>query len=268
VYSYAPPGPVLDTARMMARRAVALDSTSPEARTAFAVALGDGGDFAGAEREFRRAIELGPSNARAHYMYSILLVALGRGEDALRETQRSADLDPFAPRGVLAMRRYAEYLLTGQRSYLKKLPVRERRPILKLEPGEPWARAREGVEHAQEGRCAEARSEIRLAQQLVPPDNLIMLRFVGLMYWSCGEHARARATLTRMKRHSDAHEQGFHIASLHVAFGETDSAFVWLDRQRWNLAELSSLSAGRWMDPLRSDPRFPQLLRRLGLRGS
>ena len=268
VYGYASPGPALDSSRMMARRAIALDSTSPEARTALAVALGDGGDFGAAEREFRRAIELGPSNARAHYMYSVLLVALGRGEEALREAQRAQELDPFAPRGLLAMQRYAVYLITGQRNYLKELPLRERRPILKLEPGEPWARAREGVEYAQEGKCAEARGEIESAQQLVPPNNPEMLKFVGAVYWWCGERPRARALLAKMKRRPDAQDHGFHIAWLHTMFGEKDSAFVWLEHQRWTIAVLSGLSAGRWMDPLRSDPRFPQLLRRLGLRGS
>jgi hypothetical protein len=164
------------------------------------------------------------------------------------------------------MLRYAEYLVTGQRSYLKQQAVQVRRPILRLEPGEPWARARDGVDYAQEGKCVEARSAIELAQQQVQPDNLIMLKFVGLMHWFCGERARARASLAKMKRHPAAPEHGYHISWLHVAFGEKDSAFVWLDRQQWTLAEFSSLSASRWIDPLRSDPRYPRVLRRLGLR--
>jgi TolB-like protein/DNA-binding SARP family transcriptional activator/Flp pilus assembly protein TadD len=264
-YNYAPVGPALDSARMMARRAVALDSTLPETRAALAVTLGDAGEFKAAEREFRSAIELGPSNARAHYWYSILLVALGRGEDALREAKRAAELDPFGPRGLLAMQRYAVYLNTGQRPHLK-LPVNERRPILKLEPGEPWARAHEGLEFAEEGKCAEARSEIRRAQQLVQADNVRILPYVGSVYWWCGERARARALLAEMKRRPDASDHGFRMAILHALFGEKDSAFVWLDHQRWTMAELSALRAGPAMDPLRSDPRFAQLQRRLGVR--
>jgi TolB-like protein len=266
-YDLAPVRPALDSASMMARRAVALDSTLPETRTALAVTLGDAGEFKAAEREFKRAIELGPSSARAHYSYSILLVALGRGQDALREAQRAAQLDPFGPRGQLAMQRYASWLLTGQRPHLK-LPVAERRPILKVEPGEPWARAREGVEYAEQGRCAQAHSEIQRARQLVPADNLGMLKFVASVYWWCGEHARARGLLAKMKQRPDVRDFGFHIAWLHTLFGEKDSAFVWLEHQRWTISKLSGLSAGRWMDPLRPDPRFQQLLRRLGLRDS
>jgi hypothetical protein len=68
-----------------------------------------------------------------------------------------------------------------------------------------------------------------------------------------------------MKQHPFAREHGFDIARLLTRLGEKDSAFVWLEHHRWTLADLSGLSAGRWMDPLRSDPRFPRLLRKLGL---
>jgi Flp pilus assembly protein TadD len=248
----------------MARRAVALESTHPETRSALAVTLGDALQFEAAEREFKRAIELGPSNARAHYWYSVLLVAIGRGEEALREVQRAAELDPFAPRGVGAMQRYAVYLITGERPYLK-LPIRERRPILKLEPGEPWAIARTGVEWAAEGKCAEARTEIRRAQQLVQANNMRMLPFVGTVYWHCGERDRARSLLAEMKRRPDARDHGSRIASLHTLFGEKDSAFAWLEHHRWTMAQLTGMRADIQLEPLRSDPRFTQLQRRLGV---
>ncbi|MGH7530654.1 MAG: BTAD domain-containing putative transcriptional regulator [Gemmatimonadales bacterium] len=264
-YNYAPMLPALDSARIMARRAVALDSMSPETRTALAVTLGDAHQFDAAEREFRRAIELGPSNARAHYWYSILLAALGRGEETLREAQRAMELDPFSPRGGLAMVHYGTFLTTGERPHFK-LPVRERRPILKLEPGEPWARAREGVELAREGRCAEGRSEIDRAQRLAPGYNLRMLAHVGDFYWACGDPARTRAILASMKRHPEVRLNGFRVAWVYVHMGEKDSAFAWLDRHRWTMAELSGLSAGWEVDTLRSDPRFLRLLQRIGIR--
>jgi TolB-like protein/DNA-binding SARP family transcriptional activator/Flp pilus assembly protein TadD len=264
-YDYAPVGPALDTARIMARHAVGLDSTLADTRAALAVTLGDAGQFEAAEREFMRAIELGPSNARAHYWYSILLVALGRGEEALREARRAKELDPFAPRGLLGMQRYAIYLMTGERPHLK-LPVRERRPILKLEPAEPWARAREGVEFAEEGQCPEAHSEIHRAQQLVQANNQRMLPYVASVYWWCGERARAREILAAMKQRPDARDHGFRIAWLYGLLGEKDSAFAWIQHNRWTMAQLSGLSGDIKMDPLRSDPRFMQLQRRLGVR--
>lgn len=264
-YGYAPMQPALDSARTMAQRAVALDSTLPDTRAALAVTLGDAHDFAGAEREFRRAIELGPSNARAHYWYSVLLVALGRGDEALRESERALELDPFSPRGGLAMKRYATFLLTGEYPH-RKLPVTERRPILKLEPGEPWARAREAFELAEVGRCSEARSELARARRGAPGDNFRMLPFVATVQWWCGQRDSARATLVRMKKLPHADDNGYRMAIVATLLGEKDSAFVWLERQRWTMAELSGLSADWWMHPLRSDPRYAALLQRLKIR--
>ena len=260
-YAYAPMQASLDTARMMAQRAVALDSTLPETRTALAVTLGDAGQFAAAERELRRAIELGPSNARAHYWYSVLLVALGRGEEALREAERTLQLDPFAPRGATAMKRYAEFLVTGKRPHLK-LPVTQRRPILKLEPGEPWARAREAYELAEVGKCDDARSEILRAQQLAPDSNLRMMPFIGGVHWFCGQRDSVAMLVESMKRRPDARAHGFRLAWLYTLMGEKDSAFAWLSGARMTMASLSGLAADQAQDGLRSDPRFPELLRR------
>jgi hypothetical protein len=90
---------------------------------------------------------------------------------------------------------------------------------------------------------------------------------VGTVDWLCGEPARARTLLAEMKRSPTAADYGTPIAALHARFGENDSAFVWLGRQQtWTMIHLAFLSADQYMDPLRSDPRFPQLLRRLGIR--
>jgi DNA-binding SARP family transcriptional activator/Flp pilus assembly protein TadD len=264
-YALGPAAPALDSARLMANRAVALDSTLPEAHTALAISLGDAGQFDASEREFKRAIELGSRNADAHYWYSVLLVALGRGDDALRESKRAEELEVVAPRGVLGMQRYAQWLLTGQRAHLK-LPVAERRKkVLELEPGEPWARGRDAVDYAREGNCPAARSSIDRAQQLAP-DNIRMLSFVGEVYWRCEERSRAESLVVMMKKRRDAREHGNRIAALYALFGEKDSAFVWLDHQTWTLPSLSALSADVFVDPLRDDQRFPRLLRLLGIR--
>jgi hypothetical protein len=197
----------------------------------------------------------------------VLLVALGRGAEALRESERALELDPFSPRGGLAMKRYATFLLTGEYPH-RRLPVTERRPILKLEPGEPWARAREAFELAEVGRCSEARSELVRARRDAPGDNFRMLAFVASVDWWCGQRDSARATLSRMKKLPHADDNGYRMAIVHTLMGEKDSAFVWLDRQRWTMAELSGLSADWWMHTLRSDPRYAALLQRLRIRAS
>jgi DNA-binding SARP family transcriptional activator/Flp pilus assembly protein TadD len=264
-YNYAPVSPALDSARQMALRAVALDSALPETRTARAVTLGNAREFDAAEREFVRAIELDPDNARAHYWYSVLLVALGRGEEARREVTRAQQLDPLPPRGLTAMQRYAEWLTTGKRPYLDSA-VTARRPILKFEPWEPWARSREATELAQVGRCSEARGEIQRAQRFVPGNNFRMLPPVAEVHWWCGDQQRARQILAEMKQLPGVEDHGYRVALVHTLFGEPDSAFAWIGRQRWTLGELTALSADQTLDPLRSDSRFTTLLRKIGIR--
>jgi tetratricopeptide (TPR) repeat protein len=262
-YDFAPKVAALDSARILAERAVALDSTISETRTALAVSLANTGHFAAAEREFRRAIELDPSNPDARTWYGVLLVALGQGEEALAQGERALKLDALGPRVTLSVKHWATYLITGQRP---QRPTAERRPILKIEPGEPWSRAQQAVDLANEGRCAEARSDIARAQRLVPDSSMPMLMHVGAVHWSCDGPTHARALLAQMKRRSDVPDHAFRVAILHARFGDQDSAFVWLDRHRWMLVELAMLSAAPGLDPLRSDPRFPQLMRRLGVR--
>ena len=263
-YALGPAAPALDSARMMANRAVALDSMLPEAHTALAVALGDVLQFDAAEREFNTAIRLGEKNADAHYWYSVLLVALGRGAEALREAKRAEQLETVSPRGVLAMQRYAQFLLNGQRPHLK-LPVAAQRPVLELEPGEPWARGREAIAFAREGNCPSARTSMELAQRLAP-DNIRMLSVLGEIYWRCGEEKRAKALLAALRRRPDAQEHGDRVAVLYLLFGDRDSTFLWLDHHIWTLSSLSALSAAEFFDPLRDDPRYARLLRRIGIR--
>lgn len=265
---YAPMGPALDSARLLARRAVALDSTLSETRTALAVTLAGDRHFEAAEREFRRAIELNPSDPRAHYWYSVLLVALGRGEEALREANRAEELDPFAPRGVTAMQRYARYLLPGGRPH-RRLPAAERRyPVLKLEPGEPFAISGEAIALAEDAKCTEARTKLARAQQLAPGNNMRMQGQAGLVHLLCGDRAGALAIVEEMTRRPDAYDHGHRIAMLLAPLGQTDSALAWLGRNQWTLGQFSGLSADYRLEAVRSDPRFSQLLRDLGLRKS
>jgi DNA-binding SARP family transcriptional activator/TolB-like protein/Flp pilus assembly protein TadD len=263
-YGFASVRPSLDTARMLAQRAILLDSTLPETRTALAVTLGDAGEFEASEWEFRRAIRLSPSDARAHYWYAMLLVALGRGEDALREIQRAAELDPFAPRGLIAMDRYARYLITGQRSFMKQPAGTRWSSFLRAEPGEPWARRANALDLAQAGKCPEARSELQVARHLAP-GTLSMATGEAMLRWLCGDKPGARRLVRQLKQRPDARDQGMQIAVAHSLFGDKDSAFAWLERQEWTIGRLTVLRAVRCLDPLRSDPRYPELLRRLGL---
>lgn len=264
LYGFMTVEPALDSSRMLANQAVALNENDSEARTALGVTLANAGEFAAAEREFRRAIDHRPDDAIAHYYYSMLLIALGRGEDAQREARRAAESGLSGWRGVQAAERHAHWLLTGERPHFK-LPPKDRRPSLKLEPGDPWAIARQAEDLAEVGECTDARLDLERAERLAP-DNVRMRPFMARVDWWCGQRPRARALLEDLKRRPDARDYAFDAALMHTFFGEKDSAFVWLGHNRWTMLELAILSAAPYLDPLRSDPRFLRMQQRIGVR--
>ena len=263
-YDYAPKAGSLDSARVLAQQAVRLDSMLPESRTAMAVSLANSGHFEPAAREVRRAIELGPDNADAHAWYGMLLTALGKGREALAEGELALKLDPLGPRVAHTVITQATFLVTGKRPH-RRLPAAERRPFLQREPGEPWGRAQQALERADDGDCEAARSDISEARRLVSDSNMVMLAFTGMVYWSCNQPAEARALLGRMKQRSRADEHAVRVAMLHARMGEPDSAFVWLQRHHWIVSEVAMLRAAPWFDTLRADPSLAQVIRRLGV---
>ena len=260
-YGYGPVALALDSARLMATKAVARDGELPDAHTALALALADAGDADGAERAFIRAIGLDVEYADAHYWYSIFLLAQGRVREARREAELATRYDPLVARGTLAVGRYATFIETGER------PPLQWDSLIAFEPGEPWHRRAYALYLGAEGRCDEARREIVRAE--AHAHDVVQMTFaVALVHRFCGDSAAAVAAMERAKGSPRAGEEGMWIAMIHAPFGERDSAFAWLDRHVWTTAERMDLRANRWLDSLRTDPRFRGVLERAGLQGS
>lgn len=263
-YRFAPVGQALDSARIMALRGFNLDSSRSETRTAVARMHAEAGRFSDAEREIKAAIAYDQKDGRAHYWYAALLLTLGRGREAQGEAELALKYDSLGPK-TLAWQRHAHWLLTGERPQFK-IPAGDRRVVLKHEPGEPWALGGRAEDLARAGKCAEAEKDIAEAQRLAP-DNPRMLRHVAEVAWWCGQRPRATAILEEMKARPDARDYGFDIALLHVFRGDNASAFSWLDQhRRWTFLDLIMLSVGPGFDPVRTDPRYLALMRRLGIR--
>jgi DNA-binding SARP family transcriptional activator/TolB-like protein/Tfp pilus assembly protein PilF len=263
-YSYADPNNARDSARYFALRAVALDSNLSEAHTALAISLGDHLQWGQAEREFKTAIALSPSDAQARYWYAMFLVGLGRGKDGMREARQVQALEPFPMRGLVITLHNAEYIATGQRPHLKVPPGERWTEFLRKEPGEPYAYRSDAFDLAEAGKCVEARRQIKRTAELAP-EGLQTLAALSMVEWWCGDRARAHAMLEEVKARPFSNSQGVPIAFAHAIRGEIDSAFVWLDRMEWRFPALMDLRGARWLDPIRGDPRYDQLLRRLGV---
>jgi TolB-like protein/DNA-binding SARP family transcriptional activator len=237
-----------------AERALALDDRSADAHTSFATALQWQRNWPGAEREYRRAIELNPSHATARTWYSLLLAGFGErtAPNALTESRRAYELDPFA---VVASSNY------GWQCYLARdydCAIEQYQRTIEISPTYGRGYARLGLAYAQKGALAEAIRALEKAIELDPerPDYIADLAYVQALR---GDAAKALGTLQRAKGRPF---EAFNIARAYVGLRQPDSAFAWLERSSWQWPH-RAVRIDPALDPLRADPRFAQLAARV-----
>jgi TolB-like protein/DNA-binding winged helix-turn-helix (wHTH) protein/Tfp pilus assembly protein PilF len=240
-----------------ARRALELDPASAEAHASLAFARHHfDWDWAGAGAEYRRAIELNPGYPAAHTRYAEYLSNIGRHEEALREIRRAQELDPLS----LAVRVNVGRVLFWARRYDEA--IQELQKVLAADPGRVFARIHLGLSYEQKRMYPEAVAEFERLTTMVGPGP-------GLAhaYASSGRTADARRILRDLERPSpDGSQDWFFIAGVHAALGENDRAFEWLDRAYQNRDYfMPHLQDFPYMDPLRSDPRYTDLVKRVGI---
>jgi tetratricopeptide (TPR) repeat protein len=217
-------------------------------------------DWVGAERAFRQAIALNPSYSTAHRWYSLLLSKLGRDEEAREEINRAKALDPLSPIVNVAV---------GWQHYLAReydQAIEQFQQTLEMEPNFLLAHFVLGMTYGQAGSNEEAMAEFQRVIELSrgsPP----AVAGVGYAHALLGHESEARKVLTQMNQLSGQHYvSGIYFAAVYAALGEKDEAFRWLDKAYEERADyLSYLKVEPVFDPLRDDPRFAELLRRVGL---
>ena len=259
-YSIVPPREAMPKARAAAEEALAIDDALAEAHTSRAfVRMAYEWKWAEAEQDFRRALELNPNYATAHQWYAILLIALGRPEEALREMRRAWELDPLSA----PINHNLGWALYSARDYADALE--QLRKTLELEPDYYPAQSTLGVAYALTGSYQEALAAAERAVALAP-DNLWILPDAAYVYARAGARVKAREVLQRLEERSHAEPVPFRIALVYTALGEKDAALQWLERVPWwDLSSLAILAVDPRMDPIRSDPRYLRMLKRLGL---
>ena len=215
-------------------------------------------DWAGAEREFKRAIELNPNSEPAHSSYGFYLVSMQRWEESFAELDRAQQLDPILP-GV-NWRLWNYYWL--QRRYDKAIELARKR--LELRPTDPMSHAFLGGPYGQLGMHAEAVSEFEKGVSL-DPDDLRLKAFLARVYADAGMKTQARKILRELEESQRRrYFHPYHFALIYIGLGEKDKAFAWLERAyAEHSGHMMWLGVDPWLDPLRSDPRFQDLLRRM-----
>ncbi|MBI3695504.1 MAG: protein kinase [Acidobacteria bacterium] len=256
---YAAPHEVMPKARAAAKRALELDETLSEAHTSLAtVSLFYDWDWSTAEKELKRAIELNPSSADAHNLYGTYFDALRRSEQAIAELRRAHDLDPHS------LRIYGNLLgvLVTARQYDQA--IEESRRALEKEPSFAFAYAWMGIAYGQKGRFPEAVAATEKAVKLDP--NPTTDHFLAIAQAAAGNKSEARRVLAKLEEMAKRqYVCAYEIAEVHVSLGDHDKALQWMQRGLKEQCDcLVWLKSEPWLDPLRVDPRYLDLVKRVG----
>jgi TolB-like protein/Tfp pilus assembly protein PilF len=249
-------------ARDAAVKAVALDSQLPEAHVVQVPVKTYDWDWAGAEQEITRALQLDPNSARAHQAYADLLMALGRHAEAIREIERAEQLDPLSS---TIQSRYGRVLYRARR-YEEAVPHLHRAIELDPNPGNSMPYWILGELYAEMGRYDEAIASLKEAQSHGGRALQISTTVAGV-YARMGKPKEARRMLAELKATTDpASFSNAQAAFAYTALGDKDEAFKVLFRlveERNNLATF--LRDDPPFESLHSDPRWKELLRRMNL---
>jgi tetratricopeptide (TPR) repeat protein len=247
-------------ARAAAQRALLLDPGSAEAHTALGATLSSyDWDSEAAQRHLRRALLLDPGNARTYEAYAKHLRNLGRFEEALVQARKAQELDP------LSASPHIEEAITLYLAGRHDEAIQKLRRLLAAQPDLTYAHHGLALNLAQQRRYDEALS----ALDGVDPPHLNTHAIRGVISAMAGREAEARRVLETLEMPDGAPlVSSFHRAAIHTALGEHDRAFELLEEGfEIRASYLRLLGVEPIFIPLRDDPRFLDLLQRLGLEG-
>ena len=245
-------------ARAAAEQAVQLDSTSAEAHASLATfKLFYEFDWAGCEREFRRAIQLNPNYAFAHDQFAMALAFTGRFDESIAESRRAAELDPLNPQVLIDA--------SMAPMFQKNFPAAKElaRKAGDLDPSYFFPVMIEGWTDLEAGKFREAAPFLTKATTMGAPP--FVTAYLGYALAAGGDRAAALATLEELKKLSKGGQVlPFNLALVYLGLGDHGRALDNLERA---LAADSQMMA--WLgqdaifDPLRAEPRFRALLKQL-----
>jgi len=258
-YAVMTPKETFPKAKAAAIKALELDSALGEAHNSLAFVLdGFDWDFDSAGKEFLRAIELSPGYATAHHWYAWHLSLLGRYDEAIAEMRKAETLDPLS---LIINADLAELLVIAH-SYDES--IRQSRKTIEMDPNFALAHNQLAQAYLQKHMYDEAVAELQEAVKL-SGDSPTCIANLARAYVASGKRNEAVKLLGDLKKRSNpGYSNASEIAEIYASLSDTDQAMNWLEKgyeERFNPGVL--LRPG--FDPLRSDSRFQNLVRRIGL---
>jgi tetratricopeptide (TPR) repeat protein len=258
---YVPPNEALSRAKAAATKALEIDESLAEAHAALgAEKMFQEWDWVGSEKEFKRAIELNPGYATAHSWYAQDLLAIGRFREGLEESKRAQQLDPFS----LIINAGLAHRLYWARQYDQA--IEQSQKTIELDPNFALAHWDLGLEYEQTGAPGQAIAEMTKAVS-ISESNSLMMAGLGHAYAVSGNRAAALKIARELEKRSHMeYVDPYAIALVYAGLAEKDQALDYLEKAYEQRSPLFSfLKVEQMLDPIRSDPRFQQLVHRVGL---
>lgn len=258
-YNLTPRTESMPKARAAALRALEIDDRLAEAHNSLAlIAENYDWDWQTAEKEFRRAIQLDPNYATAHQWYAEYLALQGRFDEAFAESERARQLDPLSL--IIATDNAA--ILYYARQYDRA--IEKCRAVLDMEPNFSKAHLVSAV-YAQKGMYADAMADIEKWRRA--DDGPWVWGTLAYIYGRMGQRPQAKNELEKLEQFSRQRPMDpGPILVAHIGMGNKDEAFAWLEKAYLvHSTMLTTLKVDPLYDPLRNDPRFQELMRRMRL---
>ena len=259
-YAGTPTSETLPQSKAYAERALAIDGQLAEPHATLGSINDDSWQWGDAEKEYKLAIELNPNYPTAYHWYSILLRNVGRNDEAAAMIKRAHELDPLS--SVISMNVSRMYQLQNNHD----ASIENSLKIIELDPNFGPAYEYLALSYLKQGHDAEAIAAAEKAVELTNRSG-ITLGDLGYVYAVVGKRAEAIGRIKELEeKYTRKEAVGQYIAAIYVGLGDKDKAFEWLEKDFQ--ARNGKLSEIRWQiqfEPLRDDPRFKDLIKRIGL---
>jgi serine/threonine-protein kinase len=261
-YSSFSPDEAYPKANEAALKALELDDKLAEAHASLGLIKSEyDWDWDGAEKEFKRAIELNPACVTAHYWYGLLLLYLARFDDAIKEMKKALELDPVS---LLIYKHMGLILfLAGQSDEA----IETLKKALEMEPNAILLHALIGLAYGRKSLYKEALAELQKEKELTTDCPPIVDAWLGVAYLRIGDKGKGQEVLEDLIGQSkQQYVPPYAFAQFYFAIGEMDEGFKWLERAYeehdiW----LRYLKVDTSLQDFRSDPRFLAILKKMGL---
>ncbi len=257
-YAGTPTTETIPQAKAYATRAIAIDDQLAEPHASLGMVNRQSLRWVESEREFKRAIELNPNYATAYHWYSILLLSLGRSDESLAMIQRAHELDPLSS-VISSTVSWVQQSRNNHQACIENLLK-----LIELDPNFAPAYDTLGLSYLKTGRNAEAVAALEKGVQLNRFG--LILGNLGYVYAVTGKRTEALSIIKDLEEgYARRESNGMYVAAVYAGLGEKDKAFDWLEREFQANGDLGVIRGQIPYESLRDDPRYKDLLKRMGL---